>query len=90
LTGARSNSRATLPCCAAARAARHTPFVPGGKHILQVLSRGETVVVPAASLATRAIGRDVSITIFTASSLNSGEKLFFGPGKKFTFPDSPS
>ena len=37
--------------------------------------------------ATRAIGRDVSITIFTASSLNSGEKLFFGRGKNFTFPD---
>jgi hypothetical protein len=33
------------------------------------------------SLATLAIGRDVSITIFTASSLNSGEKLFFGRGK---------
>jgi hypothetical protein len=28
------------------------------------------------SFATLAIGRDVSITIFTASSLNSGEKLF--------------
>src|SRR6266436_6603155 len=39
------------------------------------------------SFATRAIGRDVSITIFTASSLNSGEKLFFGRGKTFTFPD---
>jgi hypothetical protein len=38
-------------------------------------------------LATLAIGRDVSITIFTASSLNSGEKLFFGRGKDFTFPD---
>jgi hypothetical protein len=32
---------------------------------------------------------DVSITIFTASSLNSGEKLFFARGKNFTFPDSP-
>src|SRR5690348_5100250 len=42
------------------------------------------------SFATLAIGRDVSITIFTASSLNSGEKLFFGRGKHFTFPDSPS
>src|ERR1022692_4100575 len=39
------------------------------------------------SLATRAIGREVSITIFTASSRNSGEKLFFGPGNYFTFPD---
>src|SRR5450759_6022474 len=39
------------------------------------------------SLATRAIGRDVSITIFTASSRNSGEKLFFGRGNYFTFPD---
>src|SRR5512142_2901092 len=39
------------------------------------------------SLATLAIGRDVSITIFTASSLNSGEKLFFGRGNYFTFPD---
>jgi len=41
--------------------------------------------------ATLAIGRDVStsITIFTASSLNSGEKLFFGRGKNFTFPDNP-
>ena len=42
------------------------------------------------SLATLAIGRDVSITIFTASSLNSGEKLFFARGKNFTFPDNPS
>ena len=33
------------------------------------------------SLATLAIGRDVSITSFTASSLNSGEKLFFARGK---------
>jgi hypothetical protein len=41
-------------------------------------------------LATLAIGRDVSITIFTASSLYSGEKLFFGRGKIFTFPDRPS
>src|SRR3954451_21497234 len=39
------------------------------------------------SFATRAIGRDVSITIFTASSRNSGEKLFFGRGNYFTFPD---
>src|SRR5271170_5322620 len=37
------------------------------------------------SLATLAIGRDVSITIFTASSLNSGEKLFFGRGKFLPF-----
>src|SRR5436189_6384755 len=42
------------------------------------------------SFATRAIGREVSITIFTASSLNSGEKLFFGRGNYFTFPDCPS
>src|SRR6266567_5183362 len=28
---------------------------------------------------------DVSITIFTASSLNSGEKLFFGRGKTSPF-----
>src|SRR6266536_1913774 len=40
------------------------------------------------SFATRAIGRDVSITILTASSLNSGEKLFFGRGNYFTFPDT--
>src|SRR5690348_6448082 len=39
------------------------------------------------SFATLAIGRDVSITIFTASSLNSGEKLFFARGNYFTFPD---
>src|SRR5712691_1454017 len=39
------------------------------------------------SFATLAIGREVSITIFTASSLNSGEKLFFGRGNYFTFPD---
>src|SRR5216684_7172985 len=39
------------------------------------------------SFATRAIGRDVSITIFTASSLNSGEKLFFGRGNYLTFLD---
>src|SRR6059058_3182563 len=37
------------------------------------------------SFATRAIGRDVSITIFTASSLNSGEKLFFGRGNYLPF-----
>src|SRR6266699_2289961 len=37
------------------------------------------------SFATLAIGRDVSITIFTASSLNSGEKLFFGRGKTSPF-----
>src|SRR6266576_3181393 len=42
------------------------------------------------SFATLAIGRDVSITILTASSLNSGEKLFLGRGNYFTFPDSPS
>src|SRR5258708_9860407 len=42
------------------------------------------------SFATRAIGRDVSIAIFTASSLNSGEKLFFGRDNYFTFPDGPS
>src|SRR5947199_10840717 len=39
------------------------------------------------SFATRAIGRDDSITIFTASSRNSGEKLFFGRGNYFTFPE---
>src|SRR5258707_7117307 len=37
------------------------------------------------SFATLAIGRDVSITIFTASSLNSGEKLFFGRGNFLPF-----
>src|SRR6266550_9246836 len=42
------------------------------------------------SFATLAIGGDVSITIFTASSLNSGEKLFLGRGNYFTFPDGPS
>src|SRR6266513_1281919 len=42
------------------------------------------------SFATLAVGRDVSITIFTASSLNSGEKLFLGRGNYFTFPDGPS
>src|SRR5436305_2860724 len=42
------------------------------------------------SFATLAIGRDVSITIFTASPLNSGEKLFLGRGNYFTFPDGPS
>src|SRR6266516_2575725 len=42
------------------------------------------------SFATLAIGRDVSITIFTASSLNSGEKLFLDRGNYFTFPDGPS
>ena len=40
-------------------------------------------------VATLAIGRDVSITIFTASSLNSDEKLFFGR-ENFTFPDHPT
>ena len=42
------------------------------------------------SLATLAIGRDVSITIFTASSLNSGEKLFFRSGQNYHLPDNPS
>ena len=41
------------------------------------------------SFATLAIGRDVSITIFTASSRNSGEKLFFGRGNNLTFPEVP-
>src|SRR5665811_1607978 len=40
------------------------------------------------SLATLAIGRDDSITIFTASSLYSGEKLFFGRGKILPFQTS--
>src|ERR1017187_5580774 len=40
------------------------------------------------SLATLAIGRDVSITIFTASSLYSDEKLFFGRGKTLPFQTS--
>src|SRR5690349_17496759 len=47
---------------------------------------GGPSLIPS-SFATRAIGRDVSITILTASSLNSGEKLFFGRGNYFTFPD---
>ena len=34
-------------------------------------------------LGDLAIGREVSITIFTASSLNSGEKLLFGRGNCF-------
>jgi len=41
------------------------------------------------SFATLAIGRDVSITIFTASSLNSGEKIFFGRGKIFHLSRRP-
>ena len=41
----------------------------------------EGTFVDSEPFATLAIGRDVSITIFTASSLNSGEKLFFGLGK---------
>ena len=53
----------------------------GGRHLPRVPS-----LIPS-SFATRAIGRDVSITIFTASSLNSGEKLFFGRGNYFTFSD---
>src|SRR5258705_6328693 len=48
-----------------------------------------TSLIPS-SFATLAIGRDVSITIFTASSLNSGEKLFLGRGNYFTFPAGPS
>src|ERR1019366_2028716 len=36
------------------------------------------------------IGRDVSITIFTASSRYSGEKFFFGRGNFVTFPVSRS
>ncbi len=39
------------------------------------------------SLATLAIGREVSITIFTASSLNSDEKLLFIRGKIPYLPD---
>ena len=50
----------------------------------------ECAIVDSELLSHGAIGRDVSITIFTASSLNSGEKLFFGRGKIFTFPDRPS
>ena len=50
----------------------------------------ECAFVDSSSLATLAIGRDVSITIFTASSLNSGEKFFFARVKNFTFPDNPS
>ena len=50
----------------------------------------EGAFVYTESFATRAIGGEVSITIFTASSLNSCEKLFFGRGNYFTFPDCPS
>ena len=39
------------------------------------------------SFATVATGRDVSITIFTASSLNSGEKLLFLRVKIINLPD---
>jgi len=48
----------------------------------------EGAFVDTELLSHAAIGRDVSITIFTASSLNSGEKLFFGRGNYFTFPDN--
>ena len=58
------------------------------RYMLTQLPRVPSLI--PSSLATRAIGRDVSITIFTVSSLNSGEKLFFGRGKIFTFPDRPS
>src|SRR5260370_7825811 len=60
---------------------RQPPRVRGTPQLPSVPS-----LIPS-SFATRAIGRDVSITIFTASSLNSGEKLFFGRGNYFTFPD---
>src|SRR5260221_7913398 len=63
---------------------RQPPRVRGTPQLPSVPS-----LIPS-SFATRAIGRDVSITIFTASSLNSGEKLFFGRGNYFTFPDGPS
>ena len=55
------------------------------RRICQFNSQGASL--GPSSFATRAIGRDVSTTIFTASSLNSGEKLFFGRGNYFTFPD---
>src|SRR5580693_8405327 len=55
------------------------------RYMLTQLPRVPSLI--PSSFATRAIGRDVSITIFTASSLNSGEKLFFGRGNSFTFPD---
>src|SRR5580704_10793976 len=55
------------------------------RYMLTQLPRVPSLI--PSSFATRAIGREVSITIFTASSLNSGEKLFFGRGNYFTFPD---
>src|ERR1022692_2079766 len=65
-------SGGSSPACSRREALTQLPRVPS--------------LIPS-SFATLAIGRDVSITIFTASSLNSGEKLFFGRGNYFTFPD---
>src|ERR1019366_2892777 len=65
-------SGGSSPACSRRQALTQLPRVPS--------------LMPS-SFATLAIGRDVSITIFTASSLNSGEKLFFGRGNYFTFPD---
>src|ERR1019366_9221501 len=65
-------SGGSSPACSRRQALTQLPRVPS--------------LMPS-SFATRAIGRDVSITIFTASSLNSGEKLFFSRGNYFTFPD---
>src|ERR1039457_4308656 len=73
---------------ARARAAPRAPSRSAGGARRQALTQLPRVpsLIPS-SFATLAIGRDVSITIFTASSLNSGEKLFFGRGNYFTFPD---
>src|SRR6266571_8273264 len=72
---ARAHSRLAAALRRHAHGGRRSPKLPSVPSLIP------------SSFATRAIGRDVSITIFTASSLNSGEKLFFGRGNYFTFPD---
>src|SRR5947207_6695424 len=74
---ARAIARARSPIAAVPRRRAH-----GGRAFTQ-LPRVPSLI--PSSFATRAIGRDVSITIFTASSLNSGEKLFFGRGNYLPF-----
>src|SRR6266571_1540793 len=72
---ARAHSRLAAALRRHAHGGRRSPKLPSVPSLIP------------SSFATRAIGRDVSITIFTASSLNSGEKLFFGRDNYFTFPD---
>ena len=78
-----------------APAAQH-PRTPGAGIVRAALllpariRHGRPLRLLLRAIATLAIGRDVSITIFTASSLNSGEKLFFGRDKLLHLSRRPS